>query len=107
MATLRSRAEIPAVMAEMTQEEKVRLLCGGTSHTTYAIPRLGIPSAHTLDGAPGISYSQFFSNLVSTRRLNGRPLALTAEGALPDMSGEVQKAGTLSLAPATITFLVF
>lgn len=40
-------------------------------------------------------------------RLNGRPLALTAEGALPDLSGEVQKAGTLSLAPATITFLVF
>ena len=80
MATLRSRAEIPAVMAEMTQEEKVRLLCGGTSHTTYAIPRLGIPSAHTLDGAPGISYSQFFSNLVSTRRLNGRPLGESLSG---------------------------
>ncbi len=74
MVKLTDRESIPQVLAEMTLEEKVRLLTGGTSHTTYAIPRLGIPSAHYLDGATGISYSQYFSNMVSARRLSGRSM---------------------------------
>ena len=39
-------------------------------------------------------------------KLNGRELTLTGETGLPDLSGEAQPAGTLTLAPATITFLV-
>lgn len=83
MATLTDKKSIPAVIKEMTLEEKARLLTGGTSHTTYAIPRLGIPSAHYLDGATGISYSQYFSNMVSTHRLKGKPM----DESLSGMSG--------------------
>ena len=39
-------------------------------------------------------------------KLNGRELTLTGETGLPDLTGEAQPAGTLTLAPATITFLV-
>lgn len=39
-------------------------------------------------------------------KLNGRALVLQGESTLPDLSGQVQRAGTLALAPATATFLV-
>lgn len=37
--------------------------------------------------------------------LNGRPLALAANGALPDLPSTTAPAGTVELAPATITFM--
>ena len=40
-----------------------------------------------------------------TLRLNGHALALRANGELPDIAGVAAPAGTLSFAPATITFL--
>ena len=39
-------------------------------------------------------------------KLNGRELVLDDGDMLPDLSGEAQPAGTLTLEPATITFLV-
>ncbi|MGV7219298.1 hypothetical protein [Bradyrhizobium sp. UFLA05-112] len=42
----------------------------------------------------------------STARLNGRMLALTANDDLPPLEAHTMPAGTISLAPKTITFLV-
>ena len=39
-------------------------------------------------------------------KLNGRELKLTGEYELPDLSGEAQPAGTLTVEPATMVFLV-
>ena len=38
--------------------------------------------------------------------LNGKPLELTGTAQLPPLEGKMQEAGTLSLAPASVTFLV-
>ena len=43
-AKLTDRSSIPAVIAELTLEEKAHLLTGASSFTTYAVERLGIPS---------------------------------------------------------------
>ena len=38
--------------------------------------------------------------------LNGKPLELTGTAQLPSLEGKAQEAGTFSLAPASVTFLV-
>ena len=38
--------------------------------------------------------------------LNGRPLVLNEDNTLPDLSGQKLEKGTLTLAPATCTFIV-
>ena len=38
--------------------------------------------------------------------LNGKPLELTGTSQLPSLEGKIQEAGTLSLAPASVTFLM-
>ena len=38
--------------------------------------------------------------------LNGKPLELTGTAQLPSLEGKIQEAGTISLAPASVTFLV-
>jgi hypothetical protein len=43
----------------------------------------------------------------SSVQLNGRTLALRANNELPDLAASPVPAGTIQLAPATITFLVF
>ena len=58
-------ASIPSVIAEMTLEEKARMYTGQTAFSTCPIPRLGIPSATVLDGAPGINYGQLFGEYAS------------------------------------------
>lgn len=58
-------ASIPAVIAEMTLEEKARMYTGQSAFSTCPIPRLGIPSAAVLDGAPGVNYGQLFGEYVS------------------------------------------
>ena len=58
-------ASIPSVIAEMTLEEKARMYTGQTAFSTCPIPRLGIPSAAVLDGAPGINYGQLFGEYAS------------------------------------------
>jgi hypothetical protein len=39
--------------------------------------------------------------------MNGKPLALGKEGAVPALSGTLAPAGPVSLPPASITFLTF
>ena len=41
----------------------------------------------------------------STVKLNGQPLRLTSSGDLPQLNGEAVKAGRVSFAPTSITFL--
>ena len=41
-----------------------------------------------------------------TMLLNGRPLVLNEDNTLPDLSGQKVEKGTLTLAPATCTFIV-
>ena len=61
MATkLTCRADIPAVLAELTAEEKLRLLGAVSSVTTAAMPAHGIPAIHPVDGATGVNFSQLF-----------------------------------------------
>jgi hypothetical protein len=60
---------------------------------------LTLPAAaerYTLDAAPLDSGSV---------RLNGQPLALGPDNALPKLAGTPMQAGDLTLAPATISFL--
>ena len=48
-----------------------------------------------------------FQRLCSPRiLLNGKSLELTGTAQLPPLEGKMQEAGTLSLAPASVTFLV-
>ena len=53
-----------------------------------------------------VRYTLDAANLLDERvRLNGHPLALSAGGELPAIAGAPAAAGTLTFAPATITFL--
>ena len=66
---------IPAVIAEMTLEEKALMYTGQTAFTTRPIPRLGIPSVAVLDGAPGINYGQLFGDYASQELLEQKKLS--------------------------------
>lgn len=61
---LTDRASIPAVIREMTLEEKAAFLHGATTFSTYPIERLGIPSARYCDGGGGVNLRQFWGDLV-------------------------------------------
>ena len=63
-AKLTDRASIPAVIAEMTLEEKALLCTGDSNFTTYPIERLGIPRIWLLDGATGINLGQLYADLI-------------------------------------------
>jgi hypothetical protein len=53
-----------------------------------------------------VRYTLDAANLLDQRvRLNGHPLALSREGELPIITGAPAAAGTVTFAPATITFL--
>lgn len=71
-------------------------------NATRTVPQtLSLPSAserYTLS-APDILASQV--------QLNNTPLAADAEGSLPTLTGSPTQPGDITLAPATITFLVF
>lgn len=56
------RTSIGDVMAEMTLEEKCRMVTGGLPYGTRAIPRLGIPHALLNDSAAGVNYRQLFAD---------------------------------------------
>ena len=64
-AKLTDRSSIPAVVAELTLEEKAHLLTGASSFTTYAVERLGIPSCTVLDGGTGINFQQYWGDVYS------------------------------------------
>jgi heparanase len=63
------------------------------------------PHALTLPTA-SVRYTLDAANLLDEQaRLNGRPLALSARGELPTITGAPAPAGTVTFAPATISFL--
>ncbi len=64
-AKLTDRSSIPAVVAELTLEEKAHLLTGASSFTQYAVERLGIPSCTVLDGGTGINFQQYWGDVYS------------------------------------------
>ena len=47
-------ARVADLMARLTPDEKIMLLAGEGSMTTYPIPRLGVPSVHMTDGPTGV-----------------------------------------------------
>lgn len=61
---LTDRASVKAVMAEMTLEEKARMVSGETSYGTAAIPRLGIPAALMIDNGCGVNLRQYLRELL-------------------------------------------
>lgn len=82
MVKLTNKASIPAVVAEMTLEEKAKLLTGNTSFTTYGIERLGIPSATVLDGGTGVNFGQLLADLYqrAQREANINSVSLSGLG---------------------------
>ena len=63
------RESIPAVVKEMTLEEKI-LFCNGGSHFgSYPIPRLGIPKALFTDAYCGVNLRHHLCDVWSTREV--------------------------------------
>lgn len=58
MAYLNSREDIPAVIAELTLDEKIKLITTPSVLDTYPIERLGIPSIRLQDGGTGVNFTQ-------------------------------------------------
>ena len=56
---------VEAVLKELTLEEKLYLLTGGSGFGTCAVERLGIPAAMMVDSAAGINLAQYFGDLYS------------------------------------------
>lgn len=69
MAQLTDKASVREVLAEMTLEEKAKLVTGGTSFSTCALERFGIPSATLLDGGTGVNFVQYYGDLLTRRRM--------------------------------------
>lgn len=59
MSKLENEASIPALLSEMTVQEKVDLLVGASTFRTCALPQYGIPSLLYLDGATGVNLMQY------------------------------------------------
>lgn len=55
--------DIPGVIAQLTLEEKARLIGGATFFGSYPVERLGIPRLQLLDGATGLNYEQIFGDI--------------------------------------------
>lgn len=84
-AKLTDRSSIPAVVAELTLEEKAHLLTGASSFTTYAVERLGIPSCTVLDGGTGINFQQYWGDVYSRalKRDSGKTISAFLVSAIP------------------------
>ena len=62
-AKLTNKASIPAVIREMTLEEKVTVLIGETMFKAPALEKYGIPAVYYLDGGTGANYMQMFMDI--------------------------------------------
>ena len=65
MVSLSECRDVDEVLNEMTLQEKLCLLTGGSGFGTRAIPRLGIPAAMMVDSAAGINLAQYYGDLYS------------------------------------------
>ncbi len=62
--TLTDKASIPALVAEMTLEEKAALITGASPFHTRALDQYGIPPALLLDGGTGVNNMQLMIDLL-------------------------------------------
>ena len=58
-------ASVEAVLQEMTLDEKLYMLTGGSGFGTKEIPRLGIPAMMMVDSAAGVNLAQYYGDLYS------------------------------------------
>lgn len=73
MSRLVNEASIPQLLAEMTIQEKVDLLTGGSAFSSLEMPKYGIPSILYLDGATGVNMLQYICELISSASVkNGK-----------------------------------
>lgn len=63
--TLSECCNVDEVLNEMTLQEKLYMLTGGSGFGTKAIPRLGIPAAMMVDSAAGVNLAQYYGDLYS------------------------------------------
>lgn len=70
---LTDRASVPAVVAEMTTEEKIRLVSGGCTFSTAAIDRLGIPAALMTDAGVGVNLRQYMTEAIRRQLIDCVP----------------------------------
>ncbi len=82
-----TKEDIPAVLAEMTLEEKAELVTGGSSYGTSAVPRFGIPNLLLIDNGAGVNFRQYLQELISRGVLH-------PDESLVDGSGQRQVSGT-------------
>ena len=69
MTVLRTIDDIPAVLSEMTLDEKVRFVTVPTEIHTYALPRFEIPAIQIQDGGTGVNYMHLFEEMEVQGRL--------------------------------------
>ena len=67
MSKLIDEKSIPALLCEMSAQEKVDLLTGGSAFSSLAMPQYGIPSILYLDGATGVNLMQYLCELASVK----------------------------------------
>lgn len=73
MSKLINEASIPQLLSEMTMQEKVDLLTGGSAFSSLEMPRYGIPSILYMDGATGVNMLQYICELISSAAVkNGK-----------------------------------
>ncbi len=53
---------IQSILEQMTLDEKIHLLNGGSSFSSYPIPRLSIPRIQFLDGGTGMNWEQLMGD---------------------------------------------
>ena len=68
---LTGRESVPAVLAEMTLEEKIQLVSGGGSYSTAPIERLGIPAALLIDNGAGVNFRHLITDCIKRGKLEG------------------------------------
>ena len=71
-AFLNTKADIPAVIAEMTLDEKLQLVTAASHTKTNAIERLGIPSICAMDGGTGPNFNHHLHDNAGKLQI-GRP----------------------------------
>lgn len=81
MAKLVNESSIPELLREMTPEEKVDLLVGGTFFSTAAQEKYGIPAIRYLDGATGVNMMQLAMEMLGliAREMKSEPLKVGNE----------------------------
>lgn len=70
------------ILSQMTREEKVGLVQGGSFFGTQEIERLGIPRIQFLDGGTGINFEQLFGDLCALPALQEIDIRLKDSSAL-------------------------